>query len=99
MPHTSADEQDQLDGRSGRLPGRTVLLLVLAGASTLSFLLVPPIFSIPGLPALLIAIVAALSWRNHPARCRTLTTVGYCVYGGIVLLQIVATVLDLGSTS
>jgi hypothetical protein len=92
MAPSSADEQNMLDGRGERLPRRTLILLILAGVSSISLL-----FTLPGIPALVLGIVAALSWRTNPGRCRTLTTVGYSVYAGIVVIQIVATLLDIGS--
>ncbi len=94
MPPSSADEQDQLDGAPARLPRRTLWLLVLGGVGSISLL-----FTLPGIPALVIGIVAASSWRRHPDRCRTLTRAGYWVFLGIVLVQIVATVLDVGRRS
>jgi hypothetical protein len=94
MAPTSADEQNQLDGAPARLPRRTLFLLILGGVASISL-----IFTLPGIPALVIGIVAATSWRRHPERSRKLTTIGYAVFAGVVLVQIIATVLDLGSRS
>jgi hypothetical protein len=94
MAPTSADEQNQLDGASARLPRRTLFLLILGGVASISLIFTPP-----GIPALVIGIVAATSWRRHPERSRKLTTIGYAVFAGVVLVQIVVTVLDLGSRS
>jgi hypothetical protein len=94
MAPTSADEQDRLDGRPDRLPRRTLLLVILGGVASISLL-----FTLPGIPALVLGIVAASTWRRNPKRSRKLTTIGYAVFAGVVLLQIVATLLDIGSRS
>ncbi len=74
--------------------GAPSLLVILGGVASISLL-----FTLPGIPALVIGIVAASTWRRNPERSRKLTTIGYAVFVGIVLLQIVATVLDVGSRS
>jgi hypothetical protein len=94
MAPTSADEQNQLDGAPARLPRRTLFLLILGGVASISL-----IFSPPGIPTLVIAIVATSIWRGHPEASRKLTTIGYAVFVGVVLVQIIVTVLDLGSRS
>jgi hypothetical protein len=69
------------------------VLLVLAGFASVSVF-----FTAPGVPALALGVFAVLAWRRGSFdRCRQLTTIGWAVFAGIVLLQIVVTVLDAGT--
>jgi hypothetical protein len=76
-----------------RLPRRTLVLAIVSALSTVSIIL-----SLPGFPALILAGLAVFMWRRGSfERARRLTTIGWGVFIGVILLQIVATVFDLGT--
>ena len=76
-----------------RLPRRTLVLVIVSALSTVSIVL-----SYSGLPAVILAGIAVFMWRRGSFDAsRRLTTIGWSVYLGINLLQIVVTVFDLGS--
>jgi hypothetical protein len=70
----------------------TTALLVVSAFATISLFL-----TIPGIPALVLAIVAKTSARSHPDRARKLTKAGWIVFASLVALTVVATVIDYAS--
>ena len=76
-----------------RLPRRTLVLVIVSALSTASIIL-----TLPGLPAVILAGIAVVMWRRGRFDLAgRLTTIGWSVFIGIIVLQIIVTVLDLGS--
>jgi hypothetical protein len=73
---------------STRVGASTIALTVVATIASLSV-----IFTLAGIPALVLAL-SAWATRANPVRSRQLTRIGWIVFGSVILLGVVATILD-----
>lgn len=79
---------------TGRTSSRsTTALLVVSIVATISI-----VFTIPGLPTLIIAIIAKATQQSNPSLSRKLTTAGWIVLVALLALTVVATVIDYASS-
>ena len=76
-----------------KLPRRTLVLVILSAISTVIIIQI-----LPGFPALICSGISVYLWRRGSFdMSRRLTTIGWGIYIVVTLIQIVATVLNLGN--
>ncbi len=75
---------------AGATPVSTIVLLVLSGLAVFT-----GVFTLAGIPAAALAIVALTRTTSDPAGVRRLTRIGWWIFGGLVLLGLVLGVVGI----